>query len=387
MKTLRLIFLLTFLSVSVFSQAPEKEILSNLNTAKNLIETDVSSAFKLAHSAFVTSRNNDYDRGIAESYLVVGRCYLQTGDMVAKKALNAALKFAEKIQDKALISDCYFYLGKSCFINGDVKSQLDYYHKAFEIRKEINDQKRLADSYHAYGNVHLVMYQDSLAEQYFNLSKEIRSMLHDRSGLAAICNNLGIIASRRGDTALYISLLYQAIQMNEEIGNIRNLSTNHGNLGVIYREQGNYDSAWFHCMIAFEKRKANGFKDHLCGSYTDLGKILFAQKKYTEALSYYKQGVMVAKSIEGTEWLIGNYESLAETYAALDSQPQRSNYEKLALDLKKQHIGDTLLTASIPLPMSFDFAEPKSEGSYWPWWVAGAIVLLGVGFVLYRRKA
>jgi len=378
-------FLLIFNS-NVSGQSTDSSILKQINIAKNLIETDVPAALDIANKAFIEAKENDFDRGMAECYLVVGRCYIQRADEMARKSLEIALKYSEKIKDKALISDCYFYLGKSCFVNGDTKSQLEWYNKAYEIRKSLKDEKRIADSYHAFGNVYLKLNQDSMAENYFLLAKEIREKITDVPGLAAISNNLAIIAEHRGDTLLYRSRMQQAIQMNEQNGNKRYLATNHGNLGMSYLETGNYDSAWHHCYIAFEIRKTNDFKDHLAGSYGDLGKIRLAQKRYAEALGLFKQGVDLAKSISGTEWLIGNYLNMAETYKAMDSLDQQKQYSQLADELQKEHEGDTLLSKTIPPPPAFDFQGPKNK-SNWMWWSGGAtIILCAVAFRRLRKR-
>jgi tetratricopeptide (TPR) repeat protein len=375
------------LNLGGIGQSTDSTILKTISVAKELVDTDAAAALQLANSAFIDSRETDFERGIAESYLIVGRCYIQTADELAQKSLRIALKYAEKIKDKALISDCYFYLGKSCFVTGDTRSQLDWYNKAYEIRRSLNDQKRLADSYHGFGNVYLKLNQDSMAENYFILSREIREKLNDVKGLAAISNNLALIAGNRGDTLLYRKLMHQSRNMNEQSSNKRNLATNHGNLGMNYLGSGNYDSAWYHCFKAFEIRKINDFKDHLSGSYSDLGKIRFAQKRYTEALEFFKQGAELAESISGYEWLIGNYFSIAEVYARIDSQDMQIKYKQMAEKLQKEHKTDTLLSKKIPPPPAFDFAEPKKQHNYWVWWTSGSgIILIGIAFARMRRK-
>jgi tetratricopeptide (TPR) repeat protein len=363
-------------------------VLRDITRAKNLVTIDVPGALNLANSALIISRNNNFDRGIAEAYLVAGQCHIQTGDISAQKSLQFALKYAEKVQDKALISDCYFFLGRSCFIINDIKSQLMWYEKAFEIRKGLNDEKRLADIYHAYGNVYLHLKQDSLADSYFNLAKSIRTKLNDMNGLAAVANNLALLAERKGDIVLYRKLLYDAIRMNEETGNNRNLATNHGNLGVSYFKEQKYDSAWHHGTIAFDLRKNNDLKDHLAGTYTDLGNILFAEKKYTEALKYYKEGAKLAESISGNEWMQSNYLSLSKVYAALDSNELSLKYKTLADSLTKEDDANINLSKSIPLPPAFDFVEAQAKTKSTPyWWVIGALIILSVvGFVFFIRR-
>ena len=374
------------LSLSIRSQVTDSLILKEINEAKSLIESNVPNALDVANSAFINSRDLNFDFGISESYLIVGRCYIQTADYEqAQKSLNIALKYAKKIKDQALISDCYFYLGKACFITGNIQMRLSWFNKSFTLRKALNDQKRLADSYHTYGNICLELKQDSLAESYFNLSKNIRLKMNDLKGLASIYNNLAIIAGNRKNTLLYRSLLFEAIRMNEQMGNMRNLATNNGNLGLSYFEQGNYDSAWYYSYLAFEIRKKNDFKDHLAGTYTDLGDILFAQKRYALALPYYKQGAEVAKSISGTEWMIKNYLALVKTYAVLDSTKLQLKYKEMADSINKERKADTLLTEKIPPPPAFDFADPESKPKLL--WYACGIILLGLtGFIYYKRK-
>jgi tetratricopeptide (TPR) repeat protein len=384
---LPLLFLLGGLIVPARAQDTDSSIVNDINTAKDLIETDVPAALDLANTAFINSRELGYDPGIAECYLVVGRCYIQTADYdLARKSLDVALKFAEKCENKALISDCYFYMGRACYITGNTDQQLSLYNKAYAMRQALNDQKRLADSYHAFGNMYLQLSKDSLAESYFQLARKIRLRLNDLRGLAAICNNLAIIAGNRHDTSLYRSLMFQAIRMNEQSGNMRYLATNHGNLGLAYLEEKNYDSAWYHCFEAYKIRRKNDFKDHLAGSYKNLGDILFAQRKFQEALTFYKQGAEVAERIMGREWMIANYSALSETYAKLDSQDQSKKYEAMASKLDKERQADTVFSKKIPLPPAFDFAEPEVRRS-WPLWAGGGFVLLCLaGFTFYRMK-
>lgn len=382
------LLILLLCSVCVLNgQEVDSLVLKDLNRAKNLVVSNVPAALDIATTALITSRNNDFDLGIAESYLVAGQCYIQTGDGEAKKVLEYALKFAEKTANKALISDCYFNLGKYCFIDGDTKSQLSYYKKAFDLRKTLNDERRIADSYHAYGNVYLALKQDSLAESYFLLAKDIRTKLNDLNGLAAISNNLGLLADRKGQTALYRKLMYDAIKLNEQTGNKRYLATNHGNLGVSYFKEKSFDSAWFHGRIAYDIRKDNNFKDHLAGTYTDLGNVLFEEKKYSEALAYYNNGAKLAESISGYEWMLGNYLALSKTYEVLDSQELHLKYKSMADKLTKEHESDTLLSRRIPLPPAFDFKEPESSSPVWYWWAGGGTLLLClVGFGFYKRR-
>lgn len=375
-------------AITAKGQMDDTLALRDLHRAQTLVTTNVADALSLANSALVVSRSNNFDQGISEAYLIAGQCNIQTGDFsVAQKALQFALKYAEKIKNRALISDCCFFLGKSCFINGDTKSQLSWYEKAFNIRKELNDEKRMADSYHAYGNVYMALNRDSLADRYFMLSKKIRTKLNDVNGLAAIANNLALLADRKGDVALYRKLLFEAIAMNEETGNNRYLATNHGNLGVSYFKEKNYDSAWHHGYIAFEIRKNNDFKDHLAGTYTDLGNILFEEKKCAEALDHYKKGAELAESISGDEWMIGNYLALAKLYAAIDSNELHLKYQKLADELIKQHEADASLTKGIPLPPAFDFVESQDRPS-WLWWGIGGLLVLGLGLFarMHMRK-
>jgi tetratricopeptide (TPR) repeat protein len=386
MNKLFISFILSiFFVFTAKAQGDDSLALRDISRAKALIASNVPEALNFANTALLASRNNNFDRGIAEAYLVAGQCNIQTGDFSgAQKALQFALKYAEKIQNKPLMSDCYYQLGKSCFINGDTKSQLSWYGKAFEIRKNLDDEKRMADSYHAYGNIYMFLNQDSLADRYFILSKTIRTKLNDLNGLAAITNNLALLADRKGNVALYRKLLFEAIAMNEETGNNRYLATNHGNLGVSYFKEKKLDSAWHHGYIAFEIRKTNDYKDHLAGTYTDLGNILFEEKKYTEALDYYKKGAELAESISGNEWMIGNYIALSKLYAAIDSNALHLKYKKLADELTKQHEADAGLSNGIPLPPAFDFIEPQNKPS-WLWWVIGSIFVLGLGIFVFLR--
>lgn len=380
----------SFLFLATYGQN-EKSILQKIEIAEGLIVSDPKAAQIKASEQFVASKELGFDLGSFRCHLIVGRTYIVTSEFnLAMSTLEIAHDFAKKLNSPAYESDCFYYMGLAHYITGDMSAQLDYQKKAFELRKDLNDPKRLAESYHAFGNLHLNLNEDSLAENNYLLAMDIRKTLDDKEGIAGLYNNLALIENKRGNVKEYHSLLRQSISLNVLINNQRHLATNYGNLGVSFLDLGELDSAWLYTNLCYEIRKKNDYKDHLAGTYCDLGDIKYAQESYGEAIEYYRSGIDLAKSIGGNEWLIKNYRAMARTYEKLGDLNNSSKYTQ-----KANSIEDSLAQSAISEDSFPDLFEEEEEPiepvekeatNYLWYYIASGAALLVLFFVIYQRR-
>lgn len=371
----------------------EKAILAEIERAEQLIYTDPEEAKYVASEMYVESNEIGFDLGVARSYLLVGRGYVMTSEFGnAISSLNIALEYAQKVGSQSLISDCYYYLGKAYHITGDTQKQLEYQNMSYDIRKTLDDPARLAESHHAFGNLHFGIGEDSLAAIDWQTALDIRTDLNDEIGMAGLYNNLGLVERNKDNISGYQELLRKAIAINERLNNKRALATNFGNMGLSFLTIENNDSAWVFAFKSFEIRKANGFTDHLAGSYGDLGDIKVAQGEYSTAKSYYSEGLKLAKEIEGTEWILKNCKALAEVYELEENTDSADYFNQRALALE-----DSLATVSINVSefAKIEVAEEepeKDDGSegglgYFAYLsIAGALAIIGYIIYFIRKE-
>ena len=88
-------------------------------------------------------------------------------------------------------------------------------------------------------------------------------------------------------------------------------------LGKLELSVKQYDQALEYFKKSYELRKTLGEKVTAAASAVGIGKVLYYQKKYQEAIPYLKQGVQVARAFNGLEVLRDGSEILAKSYQAL----------------------------------------------------------------------
>ena len=395
LKTNIAILLMLCSSVNLLSQDTTwvKEQLEQVR-----INTELSPQDRIdrATELFVVSRDLNFERGIIESYTLAGRGYVHIGNAkLAQESFNIALEHAISSNQTWLTSDVYYYLAETQYLTGDREKQIDYLNRSYEIRKEINDEDRLAELYKAYGNLYYTIEEDSMATAYYRLTEGIWKRKNNLDGLAAIYNNLGLIATRRGDVGEHNALMWKSIALNKQTGNIRNLATSYGNLGVGYYTLNLLDSAWYHSYRCYEIRKDNNMRDHMAGSLIDLGDIKTAEQDYEAALAYYKESQQIIIEIDFKEIYLKLYGSLVNLYKITGPASELAHYDSLYAYIsdsiersKNDHIVEEIpaIEDVQAQDAEMEVAEPVEEKTNYLWLII-VIVLVAVGAVFaFKRK-
>src|SRR5438093_1130496 len=81
------------------------------------------------------------------------------------------------------------------------------------------------------------------ATHFFTRAQEEAMQDHDMAAIGRCANNLGIIANMEGDYGRAVGAYSRAIGAYQKAGYDRGIVESHHNLGIAYREQGNFDNA------------------------------------------------------------------------------------------------------------------------------------------------
>jgi tetratricopeptide (TPR) repeat protein len=152
--------------------------------------------------------------------------------------LEAALKAAHKLKDRAAEGRYLGNLGYSYADLGEYRRAIEFYEQALIITREMNDRGNegnlLGNIGAAYRNLGEIRRAVEFQEQRLAIAREIG----DRHGEGAALNNLGIAYRNLGDARRAIEFYEQALAILREIGDRRGEGNTLGNLGVAYRNVG-----------------------------------------------------------------------------------------------------------------------------------------------------
>ena len=95
---------------------------------RSTLRSDAVSALSYAQKALELSKQNKYDKGIADSYCYIGVIHFYQAEYI--KALDyykKSLEIRETIKDRKGIADAYVFLGAIYKRQGDDVKALEYY--------------------------------------------------------------------------------------------------------------------------------------------------------------------------------------------------------------------------------------------------------------------
>jgi tetratricopeptide (TPR) repeat protein len=227
-----------------------EEVTINIELSNSIAEVQFNSNFQKAieNSLRIIDRyeNSIGSNDLIRHYLVVGRCYANTGEFEkAEQYLFAAL---HKIHNRdavfiALKVDILHVLTMNEQIaeRGSDKS-IKYLTEALELIGD-SDDKRKAGCLMALGNVYInADMVDKALESYLAAVPTFEGNF-DLAGMANIYCNIGTCYLKREDFPQAFDYFDKALQLRLKVGSPEALSISYYNLGLLYKGQRELDKA------------------------------------------------------------------------------------------------------------------------------------------------
>ncbi|MFH1321965.1 MAG: tetratricopeptide repeat protein [Bacteroidota bacterium] len=258
-----------------------------------------------------------------------------------------ALKTFEELNDKQHIATAHGNIGLIYADQGDYPKTLEYYFKALKTFEELNNKQHIAS---ALGNIGLVYWNhgdSQKALEYFFKALKIDEEIGNRNGIAADLDNIGLVYNNQGDYPKALEYYFKALKIDEELGNKSGIAIDLGNIGNVYKNQGNLStddsvrqvnySKALECL--FEALKMNetlGNKYNIAGWLGNIGSLYTQQKKYPEAERYLLQALEVSTEIGALYLQNYHHQNLSDlykqtgqaAYAAGDMAASAAEYKK-----------------------------------------------------------
>ena len=330
------------------------EILNQLSSETNYLDNTISlnyalSANKLAKKIF-------WNKGIADSYANLGKCYWVKSNF--SKAFDysyKSLKIHEKINNKEGVAKTNNLLGIIYIDEKKYSQALNHYSAALKLNLESKDQKMTSTYLNNIGDVYMQQKKYTNALKYFQEALRLNKLKKDSTNIAFNLTNLGITYNSMKNYSKGINYINQSITIYKNDKSLYN-GYNKFELGRAHyfmsldeknneKKQSllNKSIAYFHESIEIFK-KFNSLND-LQTSYSFVSKASREKGNYKESLEYSEKSYTLKSSIFSNEnkKQIANLESQRE----IDLRDKQIIIQNLKIksDSRKVYLLFTIATA------------------------------------------
>ncbi len=273
--------------------------------------------------------------GMAMAYNVIGVNYDISDN--SQKALDYYLKsvdYAQKVDNKLLLSSLYNNLGVLYDVLQDRNQALFYYNKSLELSYKTNDKVTIVNGLNNIALVHLndKMYKEALSYFYRALSL---AKLHNFSvDEALVCNNMGELyfELNKYDSANYY---YQkSISLYSEFQDYNSLAYTTFSVALLNEEMENIETAKSYYYKVLEMLEDNEFDELVEETYEQLSKISYSSKDYSKAYEFLNKAKYISDSIG----LVDIDEKLSYAEMQIDFKKQVYEFETEMLEVEKEHL-------------------------------------------------
>ncbi len=179
------------------------------------------------------------------------------------------------------------------------------------------------------------------AENEFNEAETLYSKINNIEGLAAIYNNLGVLAMFQGEMKKAETLYQKSLKSEKERFNLSGISTSQCNLGSLYEDKGDNKKSIHSLNEALEIQKLLNNKFYTISiyinigvSYMDNGKYEKAEEAFNNSLeiavefNMYKNVIMTLNNLGALFFLSGNFRKAIDYYEQAVKKSKDSNFSE-----------------------------------------------------------
>jgi tetratricopeptide (TPR) repeat protein len=194
------------------------------------------------------------------------------------------LAFAEKVGKLAWQGKAYNIIGSAHNLKGEYALALTFYQKGMSAMEAAGNQKK---------------------------------------GIAAICNNMGLIYRSMGDAPKALEFFKKDLTTQEELANKEGIANAYINIGNIYDDQSNFTKALDYYQKALDLQRTVGDDWGMATALNNIGNMYLSQMMYPKALEYHQQCLAIWQKLDEQRGIGIVYTNIGLVYQEL-GEPEKS---------------------------------------------------------------
>lgn len=265
-------------------------------------KSDQAEAIKYKELAikYYTEAGNEI--GVANCYVVSARLNNYYGNIKQSVKDNYdALRFFEKAGYKLGMYNVHTGLGIMYEEQKNWKEALNSYLEAKKAAEAVPPKEVLSAAYNNLGNVYRELGNIEESHRSFQEALKLSEQAGDRKGIASAQGNLGTIYSLMGNKTQALNSFDEARKRFEDIGSKESASISYFESGNVYFDMKNYNEAKQSLEKALQLSKQTGYKEIISKSYRLLSQVDTAQRNYESAFTNYNSYIAYRDSLSNAD--------------------------------------------------------------------------------------
>ena len=236
----------------------------------------------------------------------------------ASQYADEAISFADKIEDKRqrdiLMADAkkikgYIYY----YLTHFDKAEIEFF-DAEILYKKADFLEGLAAIYNNIGVIALFQGEWKKTEEFYLKSLKLEEQRYNLNGVSVCYNNLGSLLEDKGEHEKSLNYLYEALRIQKLLSDRYNITNIYNNIGITYMDNGKYKEALKALELSLQTAMNFNLSRNIIASLNNIGALFFKSGKWTKAIEYYERAIDKSKENNLFEGLVKSYNNLGELY-------------------------------------------------------------------------
>lgn len=278
----------------------------------------------------------------------LGNIYASMGNMVkAIESHQEAIDLFESINFFKGIAQCYSDLGNTHFFQRNFQTALKYFKKSKELFEREKDLKAVAELYNRISSVYREMDELDKSIDYDYYALMIQEKLRDKSGIAQSNLNIGKTAILKGELKRAEGYIEYASKLYSEIGDQLGLTRCLLLSSEIEVKQEHFENALDQLRQCIDIAQEAGAKKELSTAYATIAEVYERKGQYKEAYSFMTLHAQLKDTLYSKE--------KTRMFSEMEVKYRTKNKEKELIAEKqktKVQSGKTVMYVSFALSLS-----------------------------------
>jgi serine phosphatase RsbU (regulator of sigma subunit)/Tfp pilus assembly protein PilF len=243
----------------------------------------------------------------------------------------------QSLKDYKNLSSSYNTLGGIYWSKGDFSKAAEVFYKSLEIKVQLGDSLGIANTYNNIGILYDSQQKLPEALEMYNKSYEIYKKKGMKRGIGRACNNIAIVLKNLNKCGEAVEMLLRSLEIDKELGNLDDQAKTLNNIGQLYIQMNNGTLALNYFKDALEIFSKNKNINGETAAIINFGRAYFLLGNYGQAQMYFAKGLSYSKAIKSAEFTKESYDHLYEVNKKLGNISLALRYHELS-----SSIGDSL---------------------------------------------
>jgi serine phosphatase RsbU (regulator of sigma subunit) len=324
-------FFLMFFYVSVFAQSTRLDSLfrslksassdtSRVNTLSEIAGTylqlnEFDSTKVYADKIAAISNDLSYNKGKARAFEIYGMVNDYQSDFdEAIKNYQLSKDLYEKEKDSYRIALVNQDIANAYFSKGANDKALKYYMESLRIREQRGDSSGVASSYMGISNVYSMMHRYDLAIRYAKEALRLKEKYKEPKLVSWLLNNVGSCYLESGDTVSAVPYFLRSIEIKKQLNDNYGLATTYKNIAMVHLKRREFARSLEYYRLAMNMRYAINPDDdyEMSTCLDDIGSVYMDMGNYDSAQYYVGRAIILGEKVKSYELLRLPYYNMAQ---------------------------------------------------------------------------